>query len=158
LRRIRSLFQRFNRRYFGGIIPVPEFELSRRLRLSGYVHVCDGFWRMVLSIPYHDRYGWGRELAGTIKHEMVHLFLKLKHRPYGHTREFRRLCRAVGGSDYSKALPTRFRYLYQCPQCRQLFRYRVQVRLACAACSRPPRRSWAWLKLKRSLVGGRRAA
>jgi predicted SprT family Zn-dependent metalloprotease len=149
---VRDSFRELNREFFGGAIPEPELVLSRRLRLSGYVQVRAERWRLVLSIPYHDRYGWDGELEGTLKHEMVHLYLKLRRRPFGHTREFRRLCRQIGGRDYSRPMPRPFRYVYECPQCRRTYRYRVRVRLACAACTRGPRRQPTVLRLKRTLV------
>ena len=151
LERVRALFQAINRRFFDRAIPEPEFALSRRLQLSGYVQMDSRRWRMVLSVPYHQRYGWDGELEGTLKHEMVHLYLKLRRQPFGHTREFRRLCRSIGGRDYSRPMPRPYRYLYECPQCRRTFRYRRRVRLACAACSRP--RGWPeLLRLKRTLT------
>jgi predicted SprT family Zn-dependent metalloprotease len=136
LERIRRLFFELNRHSFLGEIPEPEFGLSRRLRLSGYVQFGRRRPRMVLSVPYHDRFGWDGELEGTLKHEMVHLLLHARNRPFGHTREFRRLCRQIGGRDYSQALPRPFRYVYECPRCRRTFRYRRRVKLACAACTR----------------------
>lgn len=128
-----KMFRRFNRLYFRSVIPLPRIKLSNRLKRAGQVTYATRL--MEISIPYHDRYGWGRELARTLKHEMIHLYLHRKGRNPGHTEEFRTWCRHIGAFYHCKDFSGPDRYLYRCPS-GHVFRAkrRITRAMSCARC------------------------
>lgn len=130
--RLRAFAGRLNRRHFAGKLRAPRIELSLRLRSSaGQADLRR--WTIRVSGPYHDRWGWGRELRGTLLHEMIHLWLDQCARPSGHTPEFRGIAARLGCPRWAKRMPAR-RILHRCPRCRREVLYRKRVRLACRAC------------------------
>jgi hypothetical protein len=93
-------------------------------------------WTMVISMPYHDRYGWVDELLDTVKHECIHLYLKHLDRPPGHTKEFKAICAQIGARRYAYAMPRRpYVYEWQCPNCKHIsYTRRWQSNVACGDC------------------------
>jgi predicted SprT family Zn-dependent metalloprotease len=137
LQRIARAFDMVNRTYFGGVIPTPSYRVSTRMTFrAGKVFTDE--WVMVISVPYHERYGWDGDLVCTVKHEAVHLYLAHMKRPDGHTDEFKEICARIGGSLRGKPMPRRrpwYRYLLQCPHCQCLQQpLRWCKGLACRAC------------------------
>ena len=133
-----AIFEMFNEAYFSCHIPMPHIRLSTRMtRCAGKVFLHS--WEMLLSIPYHDRYGWDNELWDTVGHETVHLWLwKIGHNP-NHTPEFKRIAAHVGVDVSAKPMPQApARYLYGCPKCnkRTLKRRRYTRDTACGRCCR----------------------
>lgn len=129
---ILDLFRRINRRYFDGDLREPRILLSARLKRAGMVYLDRR--ELVLSIPYHDRYGWGRELIGTLKHEMIHMWLAHLRRPAGHTRAFHELCRAISAPRYCRPFSRPYRYLYTCPRGHDVKARRKLPNSSCARC------------------------
>ncbi len=125
------MFRHVNRLHFRSAIPLPGIVLSRRLKRAG--QVLYRRWRMEISIPYHDRYGWGRELERTLKHEMIHLYLYRKGRDPSHTEEFRAWCKHIGAFFYCKDYSSPDRYVYSCPNGH---RVRAKRRLSSVSCAR----------------------
>lgn len=133
LSRLRRLMDRLNRRHFGGRLRPPGLALSPRLRVTaGLAEYRD--WTVRLSTFYHDRFGWGREARDTLLHEMIHLWLRQRGRPSGHTPEFRALARALGCPRFARRVPDRRLLDYTCAHCGLKVSYRRRVRLACRAC------------------------
>ena len=92
-------------------------------------------WEMSISIPYHNRFGWDTELQDTVKHEMVHLYLKTINRPPWHTVEFKVICRVIGATFHAKPMPAPDRYEWQCPCCKVVISTRRRIsRSACLVC------------------------
>ena len=85
-------------------------------------------------MPYHDRFGWGREAADTLLHEMIHLWLKQNRLPSGHSREFRALAGRLGCPRYARRMPPRRLLRYRCAACGKTVAYRRRVTLACRPC------------------------
>lgn len=129
---IMKMFRHFNRLYFRSVIPLPRIAFSKRLKRAGQVTYRKNL--MEISIPYHDRYGWGRELARTVKHEMIHLYLYRKGRNPGHTREFREWCRHTGAFFYCKDFSSPDRYIYRCPNDHRVRAKKIWKRVSCARC------------------------
>lgn len=107
--------------------------LSRRLRASAGMADYRA-WTIRISVPYHDAHGWDGELADTLLHEMIHLWLHQEGRPSGHGPEFRAIAARLGCPRYAKRMPPRRILLYRCPSCGASVEYRRRVRLACRAC------------------------
>jgi hypothetical protein len=93
-------------------------------------------WTVVISVPYHDQYGWDGELLDTVKHECIHLYLKHLKRPPGHTKEFKAICEQIGARRYAYAMPRRpYLYEWQCPGCQRLHHTRRwRANFACGLC------------------------
>lgn len=72
----------------------------------------------------------------TMAHEMIHYWLWVRRKPYGHTGEFLKKMRQMGVSRYNPVPRTRpFKYLYQCLTCDKYFPTRKTLGvLACASC------------------------
>jgi predicted SprT family Zn-dependent metalloprotease len=137
LQRIAYIFDLVNRNHFEGIIPRPQFRISNRITQTA-ARVWYDEWVLEVSAPYHDHHGWHDELVCNVKHEVVHLYLHYIKRPSGHTKEFTRLCTAIGGTRFCKKMPrTRPYYFYtvQCPRCRRKTTYRAwKSGTACGEC------------------------
>jgi predicted SprT family Zn-dependent metalloprotease len=72
----------------------------------------------------------------TLGHEMIHYWLWMRRRPYGHTDEFYAKMRAMGVSRYNTVPRTRpFKYIYRCGSCEREFPARRKLGvLACSKC------------------------
>ena len=75
-------------------------------------------------------------IADTLGHEMIHYWLWVRRRPYGHTAEFLAKMRLMGVSRYNSVPKLRpHKYLYRCQQCLKDFPARKKLGpLACAEC------------------------
>jgi len=122
-----------NRRHFGGRLPRPTFRLSRRMLSAGTVHMEEAL--LTISVPYHSRHGWGAELTGTLKHEMIHLCLHQRDRPSGHTREFLEECRRTGAPRYSRPLQRPYKYVYRCVNGHEIRTRKKISGHSCAKCA-----------------------
>lgn len=133
--RIEQIFQEANSRYFDGRIPRPEFKLNRRMKKAGSVDLHR--WQMDISISYHDRYGWDEELRNTVKHEMIHLYLRMIGRPTGHSPYYKEIMEEIGCTLHSKPNRRPFKYVFECPHCRKEYKTRKWIgkRYSCGTCS-----------------------
>ncbi len=133
LETLQALLDQLNLRHFGGRLRPPRLVLSRRMRsAAGLADYRD--WAIRLSVSYHEQHGWGQELRDTLLHEMVHLWLRQRGRPSGHTPEFRALAASLGCPRYAKRMPPRRELRYHCPRCGASVVYRRRVTLACRPC------------------------
>lgn len=122
-----------NRRHFGGRLPRPRFRFSNRMLNAGMIVLEDV--EITVSVPYHNAHGWGAELTGTLKHEMIHLWLHRRRRPSGHTPEFLEECVRIGAPRYCRPLRRPYKYLYRCVNGHEM---RTRKRISghsCARCS-----------------------
>lgn len=130
-----ELYHRLNATHFEGKLPLCKLELSRRLtRTAGKIWPHRKLMR--LSLPYHEYYG-PEELANTILHEMIHLWLHEQGLPSGHTALFRQKLNAVGLGDRLKALPVPsrpYKYVYRCPGCALEVKTRRKIAGSCGKC------------------------
>ncbi len=131
------LYKQLNGQHFGGQLPLCTLELSSRLtRTAGKI------WpkqrRLRLSLTYHQRYG-SEELANTILHEMVHLWLHEQGLSSGHTPLFRQKMTELGLPERIHALPmplAPYKYIYACPTCHREVKTRRQIRSSCGRCDK----------------------
>ena len=150
-----ALYQRLNREFFKGELPLCSINWSRRLtRTAGNIRVETRV--ITLSVPLLLDV-WKSDsvfevcgvrcaspeqaLVEILKHEMIHLWLFEQKLPCGHTREFRRKAKAIGQpkTRHGIALPMpKSGWIYECAGCQaRLFRRRrVGKRVACATCCR----------------------
>lgn len=77
-----------------------------------------------------------RHIRDTLAHEMIHYWLWVRGRPYGHTPEFYEKMEQVGTTRYNPVPRTRpYKYSYRCPNCAENFQARRKLGpLACAKC------------------------
>ena len=134
-RKIEQIFQDANSRYFGGTITEPKFRLNRRMRNAGRVDL--NAWQMDISISYHEKYGWDGELRNTVKHEMIHLYLKQIGKPTGHNQCFREMVARIECTLHSKPNKRSYKYIFECPHCLKEYRTRKWIgeRYSCGKCS-----------------------
>ena len=75
-------------------------------------------------------------IRDTLAHEMIHYWLWVRRKPYGHTPEFWAKMRIMGVSRYNPVPRTRpYKYRYRCGFCQKDFFARRKLGpLACADC------------------------
>ncbi|MBI2867987.1 MAG: SprT-like domain-containing protein [Chloroflexi bacterium] len=158
---LHPLYNELNRRYFGGKLPRYHVEWSNRLvSTAGRAYL--GAGRIRLSRIYHECYP--DDVAETLAHEMVHVWLWHRGVPADHGPEFRAKLRELGiPAVHAKRIPSHFlaergyarkRYLFgfQCPNCDWVYWSPVKSRFVHKLCF--PRREMAFTRDLR----GRRVA
>lgn len=142
-----QLFSELNQKHFDGLLPTCDLHWNSRLR------VVAGRFSPRKRLPNDFRFGLKPaliEIAGylrqkpdgpkliedTLGHEMIHYWLWIRGRPYGHTAEFLKKMRAMGVNRYNPCPERRaFKYLYGCPHCKRTYPSRKHVKaLACKSC------------------------
>lgn len=140
---LRVIFADINDRFFDGFLTELPLSYNSRLRSSaGRFH--PGSRRFFREVPprievasYLLEEARAEELIrDTIAHEMIHYWLWVRRRPYGHTAEFLAKMRLMGVSRYNPVPRTRpNKYLYRCPSCERDFPAKRKLGvLACAHC------------------------
>lgn len=97
LARLRAIHRDLNIRHFEGMLSVPVFRVSHRMRrrLGEVVVPAADAVAIVISRRHVDRDGWD-EVTQTVLHEMVHQWQVERGLPLGHGPAFREKARAVG--------------------------------------------------------------
>ncbi len=140
---LEKLFEEINREHFDGFLEPPVLDWNSRLRSSAgrFIPGSRKWFREAPPKIEVATYLTTEEKAeifirDTIAHEMIHYWLWVRRRPYGHTEEFYAKMKAMGVSRYNP-VPRRHppKYLYRCPACMRDFpaRRRLGV-LACLEC------------------------
>ncbi len=140
---LESLFQKINQLHFDDFLDLPLLTWNSRLRSSAGRFLPG---RRSLVFPLAAKIeiaSYLREepeaehlVQDTLGHEMIHFWLWLRRRPYGHNPEFYSKMRAMGVSRYNPVPRLRAsRYLYRCNFCQKTFPARKRLGLsACARC------------------------
>lgn len=90
--RLRGVFNRVNNKCFSNQIKGRyEFQLSTRMKTTRASVLPDRG-----LIRFSRSHLLGGDAEATLKHEMVHLWLYERGRPWGHTREFKAKLKAIG--------------------------------------------------------------
>ena len=138
-----NLFQRVNEIHFDGFLEPPVLKWNSRLRSSAGRFI-PGSRKWFLERPpvieiatyLKEEIEAEKHLLDTIAHEMIHYWLWVRRRPYGHTPEFWEKMQLMGVSRYNpvpRLKPPK--YLYRCPGCSRDFPARKKWgKLACATC------------------------
>ncbi len=140
-----ALFQQVNERHFDGMLDPPELRWNARLRTSAGRFFAGKRKRLfspgrapLIEIASYllEEQDPETHVRETIAHEMIHYWLWVRRRPYGHTEEFYAKMQQMGARRYNPVPRRRpYRYVYGCLHCQSRFQSRkVLGRLACAQC------------------------
>lgn len=138
-------FERINEAHFDGCLETPALRWNSRLRTSAGRFI-PGSRKWLRDLPpvieiasyLLEESEAERLVRDTLAHEMIHYWLWVRRRPYGHTPEFYAKMKAMGCSRYNPVPRLKpYKYTYQCPACSREFPARRRLgTLACASCCR----------------------
>ncbi len=140
---LEAFFQDLNSQHFDGFLDSPILRWNTRLRSSAGRFMPGSRKYFMQYRPAIEIAGYLREeseaerlVKDTLGHEMIHYWLWVRRRPYGHTPEFYEKMEALGVSRYNTVpRPRPYKYVYQCPACLKEFQARKRLAvLACALC------------------------
>jgi SprT-like protein len=140
---LETIFEEINRRHFDGFLDPPVLEWNSRLRSSaGRFYPGSRKWlrdqppKIEVASYLRTEERAAELIRDTIAHEMIHYWLWVRRRPYGHTEEFLRKMKEMGCSRYNPVPRLREpKYLYRCPKCEKDFPARRKLAvLACLDC------------------------
>lgn len=138
-------FQKINRQHFDGFLDEPSLGWNSRLRSSAgrFIPGSRRLWssappRIEVATYLLQEVESASLIEDTMAHEMIHYWLWVRRRPYGHTEEFLKRMQTMGVSRYNPVPRRRpLRYEYRCVACTKIFLTRRRLgRLACAECCR----------------------
>jgi predicted SprT family Zn-dependent metalloprotease len=138
-----ELFQALNEKYFAGTLPAIGLHWNSRLRSSaGRFFPGSRKWfkeyppKIEIASYLLTLEDAEKHIRDTLAHELVHYWLWVRRRPYGHTAEFKVKLKEVGATRYNPVPQVRPpKYLYTCPSCEKEFSARRRLKgLACRAC------------------------
>jgi len=138
-----AIFDELNQTHFDGFLERPKLEWNSRLRVSAGRFFPGGRRLFAFYPPRIEVASYLKEEAEALKHirdtlahEMVHYWLWVRRRPYGHTAEFNTKIKAIGASRYNPVPRQRpMKYVYRCASCAKEFFVRKKLgTLACAKC------------------------
>lgn len=138
-----QIFEEVNQQHFDGFLDPPILKWNSRLRSSAgrFFPGSRKFFNERPPMIEIASYLQTEENAvalirDTMAHEMIHYWLWVRRKPYGHTPEFWAKMTAMGVSRYNPVPRTRpYRYVYRCVACmKEFFTRRRLGDLACARC------------------------
>lgn len=144
-----SLFELINRDHFDGFLEAPVLRWNPRLRSSAgrfipgtrpgsrrFFHPVSPAIEIASYLVTEERAA--ELIADTLAHEMIHYWLWVRRKPYGHTAEFHSKMNLMGVSRYNPVPRSRpYKYVYLCGTCETEFPARRKLGpLACAKCCR----------------------
>jgi predicted SprT family Zn-dependent metalloprotease len=138
-----TLFSENNRIHFDGFLDEPTLLWNPRLRTSagrfipGSRKFPESFPAKIEVASYLCQEIDARSLINdTLAHEMIHYWLWIRRRSYGHTPEFLLKMKSMGVSRYNSVPCLRTpKYFYQCVNCKKDFSARKKLGpLACSDC------------------------
>ncbi|HAR41414.1 MAG TPA: hypothetical protein DCS07_02085 [Bdellovibrionales bacterium] len=140
---LETVFDEVNQKYFDGFLDRPVLRWNSRLRASAG-RFFPGSRKFFYAAPpvieiaaYLLQENESQQhVSDTVAHEMIHYWLWVRKRPYGHTPEFHSKMNALGVSRYNKVPRLRrFHYIYRCDGCGKEFPVRRKLgTLACSNC------------------------
>lgn len=142
---LHQIFRELCREHFDGFLDAPGLRWNARLRTSAGRFIPGsrkdpGQAPPVIEVASYllNEEGGDALIAATLAHEMIHYWLWVRGRPYGHTEEFIAKMKLMGARRYNPAPMRRpYRYVYVCGACEKEFPARVKLGpLACATCCR----------------------
>ncbi|MBU6374643.1 MAG: SprT-like domain-containing protein [Bdellovibrionales bacterium] len=137
------IFDQLNHQHFDGFLDRPKLIWNTRLRTSSGRFLpgrrSQGLPATIEIAQYLlEELHAETHVRETIAHEMIHYWLWVRKRPYGHTEEFYEKMQSIGARRYNPVPRKRpYKYLYQCLACQRVFKARKKLgTLACADCCR----------------------
>jgi predicted SprT family Zn-dependent metalloprotease len=137
------VFDVLNETHFDGFLDPVVLRWNTRLRSSAGRFIPGSVrWRLpaVIEIATYlnDEPNAQELVSDTLGHEMIHYWLWLRRKPYGHTPEFWAKMTQMGVSRWNPVPRTRpYKYVYRCLACSGEFPARRRLgTLACARCCR----------------------
>jgi predicted SprT family Zn-dependent metalloprotease len=137
------LFLEINDLHFDGFLDIPDLCWNSRLRASAGRFI-PGSRKFIKAFPPKieiasylvEEKNAPVLICDTLAHEMIHYWLWVRQRPYGHTPEFLSKMKKMGVSRYNPVPRVRpYKYLYHCLTCKKDFPARRKLGpLACADC------------------------
>jgi len=140
---LQQYFEQVNQTHFDGFLEAPVLRWNSRLRSSAgrFIPGSRKFWKELPPVieiaTYLQREERAHELIlDTMAHEMIHYWLWVRRKPFGHTGDFLKKMREMGVSRYNPVPRLRpFRYVYGCSCCQKEFPAKRELGvLACAHC------------------------
>ena len=137
-----QIFEEINAQHFDGFLDAPVLAWNAKLRTSagrffpGSRVDHRGQPRIEVASYLLDVENSAVHIRDTLAHEMIHFWLWVRRKPYGHTDAFWEKMQAMGVSRYnSVARQKPYKYLYACESCRKEFKTRRRLgTLACLSC------------------------
>ncbi len=131
------MFTEWNLRSFQGKLPALELRWNSRLQTTAGRFIPDPE-RPVIEVASYliDEENAEFLVRDTLGHEMIHYWLWMKQKPYGHTPLFHEKMQEIGVSRYNPVPKHRpFKHCYVCDRCEQRILVRKRLKTAaCAAC------------------------
>lgn len=138
-----AVFSKLNEAHFDGFLDPPALGWNTRLRSSSgrFIPGSRKHWREdparieIASYLLEEENG-ASLVQDTMAHEMIHYWLWVRRRDYGHTAEFWSKMTLMGVSRYNP-VPRKqsFKYSYYCKSCLKVYPARRKLGvLACADC------------------------
>jgi predicted SprT family Zn-dependent metalloprotease len=140
---LKLLFEELNRIHFDGFLDPPRLQWNSRLRSCAgrFIPGSRKFWesappRIEIAAYLLEEKDALTFITDTMAHEMIHYWLWVRRKPYGHTFEFISKMKEMGVSRYNPVPRSRpFKYVYACNFCQKAFPARKKLgTLACAKC------------------------
>jgi predicted SprT family Zn-dependent metalloprotease len=131
------IFAEWNLKSFHGQLPVPELRWNSRLQTTAGRFTPNRRNPIIEVASYLLEEENAESLVrDTIGHEMIHYWLWVARRPYGHTSEFHQKMEEIGVSRYNPVPRHRpFKHAYVCDSCENKVLVRRKLKAAaCAGC------------------------
>lgn len=134
-----QVFEEINAEHFDGFLDPPLLVWNAKLRTSAGRFFPGGRVReakIEVASYLLEVENASTHIRDTLAHEMIHFWLWVRRKPYGHTDTFWEKMQAMGVSRYnSVARKLPFKYVYACESCRKEFKARRRLgMLACLSC------------------------
>lgn len=134
---LQKVFEEWNREFFQGALPPLQVRWNSRLSTTAGRFIADRRNPIIEIASYlKDEPRAQHWIRDTMGHELIHYFLWIQRKPYGHTAEFHAWMKKLGVSRYN-AVPRHrpFKHCYSCQVCEQKIWVRKRLKgAACAAC------------------------
>ncbi len=131
------IFADWNLRSFDGSLPRPILRFNARLQSTAGRFMITRNIAIIEIATYllHEENAVDL-IFDTLGHEMIHYWLWVQRKPYGHTREFWEKMEEMGVSRFNPVPKHRpFKHEYKCPNCERIIQTRKRMgRAACAEC------------------------
>lgn len=136
-----QIFDEINAQHFDGFLDRPTLQWNAKFRTSagrffpgnrnGDVEA-----RIEIAAYLLDVENSTVHIRDTLAHEMIHFWLWVRRKPYGHTDAFKEKMQAMGASRYNSVARLQpYKYVYVCENCRKEFKTRRKIGvLACLSC------------------------